>query len=98
MRILAVAILLLFAGARSGAQLVSNERTMTLGTLEFTSSVAFVDDAKIIQTVVRVTNRGRDTTRPLLLLGTHVCRAPRKSGTIHDGWSDPVSATELASQ
>jgi hypothetical protein len=63
MRILAVAILLLFAGARSEAQLVSNERTMTLGTLEFTSSVAFVDDEKIIQTVVRVTNRGRDTTQ-----------------------------------
>jgi hypothetical protein len=63
MRVLATAILLLLAGARSEAQLVSNERTMTLGTLEFTSSVGFVDDEKILRTVVRVTNRGRDTTQ-----------------------------------
>jgi hypothetical protein len=62
MRILAVAIPLLLASARSGAQ-VSAEKTTSLGTLEFTSSVALVDDDKILQTVVRVTNRGRDATR-----------------------------------
>src|SRR6476469_8225745 len=49
-RILAVSILLLIAGARSEAQLVSNEKTMRLGTLEFTSSVTFVDDEKILET------------------------------------------------
>jgi hypothetical protein len=63
MRILAVAILLLVVGVRSEAQFVPNERTMTLGTLAFTSSVGFVDNEKILQTVVRVTNRGRDTTQ-----------------------------------
>jgi hypothetical protein len=62
-RILAAAILLLIAGARSEAQLVSNEKTTRLGTLEFTSSVALVDDDKILETVVRVTNRGRDATQ-----------------------------------
>jgi hypothetical protein len=41
---------------------VRSERTTRLGTLEFTSSVALVDDDKLLETVVRVTNRARDTT------------------------------------
>ena len=60
MRVLAVAVLLLVAAVRSDAQ-VNIERTMTLGTLELTSSVALVDDDRILRTVVRVTNLG--TTR-----------------------------------
>lgn len=62
MRILAVAMLLL-AGARSEAQLPSIEKTMTLGTLEFTSRVDLVDDAKILKTIVRIRNQGRDTVQ-----------------------------------
>jgi hypothetical protein len=61
MRVLAVAILLVLCGARSEAQ-VRSEKTTRLGTLVFTSSVALVDDDKLLETVVRVTNRGRDTT------------------------------------
>jgi hypothetical protein len=64
MRVLAVAVLLLVAAVRSDAQ-VNIERTMTLGTLELTSSVALVDDDRILRTVVRVTNRGRDSTEIL---------------------------------
>jgi len=64
MRVLAVAVLLLVAAVRSDAQ-VNIERTMTLGTLELTSSVALVDDDRILKTVVRVTNRGRDSTEIL---------------------------------
>jgi hypothetical protein len=64
MRVLTVAVLLLVAAVRSDAQ-VNIERTMTLGTLELTSSVALVVDDRILRTVVRVTNRGRDSTEIL---------------------------------
>jgi hypothetical protein len=64
MRVLAVAVLLLVAAVRSDAQ-VNIGRTMPLGTLALTSSVALVDDDRILRTVVRVTNRGRDSTEIL---------------------------------
>jgi hypothetical protein len=70
MRALAIAVLLMLAGARSEAQ-SSNEKKVRIGTLEFASNVAFIDDAKILKTVVRVTNQGRDATQ--LLTPTPSC-------------------------
>jgi hypothetical protein len=101
MRILAVAILLLLAAARSDAQ-VNVERTTRIGTLEFTSSVGLVDDDRMLRTVVRVTNRGRDSTEletptpsctVMLLIHRDIMhvRAP-----IYDGWQrERVCTAEL---
>ena len=64
MRAFVIASMLLFVGANSEAQ-GSNQKSVKLGTLEFTSSVTVVEDAKILKTEVRVANRGRDTTQLL---------------------------------